>query len=367
MKILIVASWYRSRNNPARGSFIREQAHALAGAGIEVHLVYLDRSRLRLPLSIRSHRDGPVIEYSVGATWPLHRLFGFYLPGLLVRRLERLVGVVQPDVIHAHAARPAGCLASRIQGVPLVITEHSGPLANFWKTGHGYRQMLSAYLKADSRLAVSAPFMREIEQLFPKTSGSWEVLPNGIDTALFKPAKTDVRENDVLYVGSLDSHKDLPTLLRAMTTLDPVTRLTIVGTGPAKRQITELARTLGLSDRLTLLGAVPRTRVVELMQSHRVFALPSKGETFSMVCAEALSCGTPVVATRCGGPEYVVPDFGGILVPVGKSDDFGGALRRVLENRGGYPPDRLHAYVEERFSMASVVLRLRQIYDGLAG
>jgi glycosyltransferase involved in cell wall biosynthesis len=339
----------------------------LASAGIEVHLVYLDRGRLRLPLSIRNNSDGKIVEHAIGATWPLHRLLGFYLPHPLIWRLEQLVRAIRPDVIHAHAARPAGYLASRVQGVPLVITEHSGPLANFWRTGHGYRQMLSAYLNVDFRLAVSEPFLREIEDLFPSTSGSWEVLPNGIDTALFRPSEPDIRENDVLYVGSLDSHKDLPTLLRAMTLLDPGTRLTIAGIGPARREIAELARDLGLSKRMTMLGAVSRSRVPELMRSHKVLALPSKGETFSMVCAEALSCGTPVVATRCGGPEYVVPPFGGILVSVGRSDELAAALKRVLDSRDQYPSVRLHAYVEENFSLASVVLRLRQIYDGLAG
>jgi glycosyltransferase involved in cell wall biosynthesis len=103
------------------------------------------------------------------------------------------------------------------------------------------------------------------------------------------------------------------------------------------------------------------------MQTHKVLALPSKGETFSMVCAEALACGTPVVATRCGGPEYVVPQFGGILVPVGDSDGFSAALRRVMKNRNDYSPGRLHAYVEENFSLESVAAALSGLYRELAG
>lgn len=367
MRVMVVASWYRSENHSTRGSFIREQALAIAELGVEVHVVSIDRSRPRLPLTVLTSRDGPLVEHSIAAIWPLHRLLGFYLPWPLIWKLRNIADSVQPDVVHAHAVRPAGYIASRLQGFPLVITEHSGPLREFWSTAHGFRQIESAYLKADRRIAVSTALMQEIEDLFPGTRGLWEVVPNGIDTSLFACPSQPQRAGDVLYVGSLDENKDVPTLLDAMASLADSTSLTIAGTGPAEGTIRRRTESLGIADRVSLLGPVSRQQVAELMQSHTVFALPSRRETFGIVCAEALSCGTPVVATRCGGPEYVVPEFGGKLVPVGDAEAFAGALRQVLMNPGKFSPRRLHDYVAENFSMTSVATRLQQVYHDVAG
>src|SRR5205823_4553609 len=105
-----------------------------------------------------------------------------------------------------------------------------------------------------------------------------------------------------------------------------------------------------------------RTQVVEVMRRCDVFVLPSRYETFGVVSLEALSCGKPVVATRCGGPESVVNDTNGLLVPPGDRDALGQALCRVAENLRHYDPARIRSGCIASFGRKAVVNRLAATY-----
>lgn len=360
---MILASWYRSPKHPTRGSFIREQALALAQRGIEVHVVSIDRERPRRPLSIVQKQDGLLTEHSIAAIWPLHRIYGFYWSRPLASRLERIIADAGPDVIHAHAVRPAGHLATiASHQIPIVITEHSASLPRFWHTEHGRRQIERAYLAAKRCLAVSGPCLAEINRLFPVAQDQWQVLHNGVDTSVFRPDGTKSGEADVLYVGSLTLRKNVDLLLHTLLRLDPRVTASIVGVGPEKRALRRTVAELGLSERVKFLGPASRDRVAELMRGHRLLALPSNAETFGLVCAEALACGIPVVATRCGGPEDIVPSFGGRLVPVGDVTSFASAVDAVLNGLPAYSPTRLSKHIRDGFSMTKLAQKLHDLY-----
>ena len=70
-----------------------------------------------------------------------------------------------------------------------------------------------------------------------------------------------------------------------------------------------------------------------MLNQSDVFLLSSKKETFSVVCIEALACGLPVVSTRCGGPEYIINETNGILVP---SDDVNAFAEAILKMQTHY-------------------------------
>ena len=73
---------------------------------------------------------------------------------------------------------------------------------------------------------------------------------------------------------------------------------------------------MGLSDRVSHVLRPSLTELVELYRGADVFALPSDEEGLGLVVLEAMACGTPVVATRCGGPEGIIEDgIDGYLVP----------------------------------------------------
>jgi glycosyltransferase involved in cell wall biosynthesis len=108
----------------------------------------------------------------------------------------------------------------------------------------------------------------------------------------------------------------------------------IVGEGPARKQLKELAATLGLVDRVSLLGRVPRAEVFELLSRSSVLLHPSLHDSGGAVCLEAMAAGAPVVCLDVGGPGEVVRSDCGVAVaalsPSQVVDDLAEALQRLL-------------------------------------
>src|SRR3546814_173471 len=181
--------------NAVRASFIREQAVALAKRGLDVHVVHFDRDRTSVPFSLRSCRSGELTEHAIGLQWPLHRLVGFYAPGAAAAVLRRLIARLSPDIVHAHAARPAAVVAALALGrrsVPFFVTEHRGNLSGFWKTGHGRRKIAAAYHRADRLIAVSESLKATIAEHFTTVGARCVVRMNGVDVERFRMAPDQI-------------------------------------------------------------------------------------------------------------------------------------------------------------------------------
>ena len=368
MRILVVASWYPTQTNMVRGSFIREQALALARQGNDVDVFYFDSSPRSVPLTIRSERRDGLVEHGIALPYPLHRLLGFYLPSVLARSLRRLVLNGGYDIVHAHAARPAAVvseMALRGLAVPLVITEHRGNLSGFWLTEHGRKQVKTAYTRCAQLVAVSKSLRASIEGCFPDLSGHCGVFYNGVDTERFDTIsgiEAEDRRGAILFLGGVAENKGLSLLLDALAQLPRDIQLTVAGPGATQEAVMPLAERRSVSGRVRAIGLVSRQQVVELMNRHAVLAVPSRYETFSLVAAEALACGTPVVATRCGGPEEILREPFGKLVPLGDSRAFADAVA-IFTKREAAPCLMARQWVLENFSILRLVSDLQNLYS----
>jgi glycosyltransferase involved in cell wall biosynthesis len=128
-----------------------------------------------------------------------------------------------------------------------------------------------------------------------------------------------------------------------------------------------LCAELGLNDNVQFLGVKPPELVAEAMRQSSLLVLPSRRETLGAVLIEALACGTPVVATRCGGPEDVVTEAVGKLVPIEDPGQLAAAMETVLEHRQIYDPHTLRAYAAERFSWQRVAEQTVALYQAAVG
>jgi glycosyltransferase involved in cell wall biosynthesis len=142
----------------------------------------------------------------------------------------------------------------------------------------------------------------------------------------------------LLSVGSVVPGKGYDLLIAAAATIaDLPWRLTIAG--DRTRNLTAAARldadisAHGLADRITVLGAVPPERIVELYLASDLFVLASRFEGYGMALAEAISHGLPVVSTMAGAIPDTIPAQTGLLVPANDVAAFAQALRRLISNR----------------------------------
>lgn len=322
--------------------------------------------------------DGITVHHPRFLIGPGRSLYS--LEGLLyylgVRRLvDRLRSRFPFDLIHAHFSYPDGVVGAwlgRRYGVPVVITEHA-PWRP-WMDQHPLVRRMA--VRAAGRAAFHIAVSRHVRATIAHFTGTTErirVIPIGVDADVFCPSPNggEVKPDQILYVGFINFNKGIDVLLgsiRKLTGLRPDARLVLVGgsfyrdTRLQEERLRRLAEELGVGDRVAFLGPKPAAEVVRHMRESAVLVLPSRAESFGAVLVEALACGTPVVATRCGGPEDIVTEDVGVLVPVGDEEALAAALAETLRSRGRYEAARLRAHALSRFSWDLVAEKTVGLY-----
>jgi teichuronic acid biosynthesis glycosyltransferase TuaC len=289
------------------------------------------------------------------------------------RTVARIHASFPFDLVHAHFIYPEGVVAARVArryDVPFVVTEHA-PWTRWLDEPGIARQAVPAARAAAMIMPVSTSVLRTI-RAYAGESARATVVPVGVDEDLFTPGDESARRaHQILYVGLINFNKGIDILLAAMARLaaqGAPGRLLLAGgsfyrnTRLQEERLREQAAALGLGDRVSFLGRLLPAEVARLMAESAVVVLPSRAESFGAVLVEALASGTPVVATRCGGPEDIVLDGVGELVPIEDSVALADALSRVLADPGHYDRTRLRRFALERFSWDTVVDRVHDVY-----
>lgn len=150
-----------------------------------------------------------------------------------------------------------------------------------------------------------------------------QVMPLGIDTAVFTPKKKTSNTLELLFVGRISRLKQIELCLKTLAFLiknqDKEVSLTIVG--PISDEIyfgelKALAEHLKITERIKFVGSIEQKELVPYYQNANLLLLPSAHESFGMVMVEAMACGTPVAALLgSGGPDEIIENsLNGILV-----------------------------------------------------
>ena len=282
------------------------------------------------------------------------------------------------DVIHAHFIYPEGVIASRVGaelGVQVVSSEHA--MWRPWLDRHAsVRRQVERALPRIARItAVSESLRASITGLFGDAVPV-DIIPNVVDERIFAaPGPAEPRDpNHLLFVGLRRHVQVIDVLVRALGHLlpeHPDLHLTVAG-GSFYRAyerdaagVRDLVRALGLTGRVRFLGEVPPNDVAALMRRSALLVVPSRRETFSLVTAEALASGTPVVATRCGGPEEILTEETGQLTEVDDAAALAIAIESTLSR--SYDRGALRRYAVERFGSDAAADRLGRLYERVTG
>jgi len=170
-------------------------------------------------------------------------------------------------------------------------------------------------------------------------------------------------------MGSLTPEKGLDVLLQALpflTVRHPRLGLCIVGDGRLRASLQDLARELGLQERVFFAGA--QTDVRPWLAAFDLFLMPSRREGMGIAILEAMAMGKPVVASRTGGiPEVVIDGRTGVLVPPDDPRILAAAVEGLLQDgarcRTLAQAGRRH--VAQAFDLESMLRRLEQEYENL--
>jgi glycosyltransferase involved in cell wall biosynthesis len=382
-RVLILPSWYPSERFPMSGIFIEDQAVVLAKT-YDVAVLY---PRLIGYPELLSWRIGPRIQRKEGhglrvyservlAPVPHKSRLAYSIYYRKARQgFEKLLNTWgKPEVIHAHVVLPAGWTAVRLGqefSIPVVLTEHSGPFSMHLKTDRSQRLVRETLSKVNRMIAVSPFLAKEIRTFHDEVE--IEVIGNVIRTDFFKPEEATTEDlpsrTRFLSIASLLKEKGFIYLLEAAQLLNQRGRIPfevmIGGEGPERDRLRRHVEVSGLSDQCYFLGPMNRSQVRDQMQRCDVFVLPSLQETFGVVLVEAMACGKPVIATRCGGPEFVVTEDTGFLVGVGDSKALADVMERFITHAIRFNPASIRQSICERFGENTFLEKISDIYKGL--
>jgi glycosyltransferase involved in cell wall biosynthesis len=280
--------------------------------------------------------------------------------------IVRTVRHLHPDVLHANLdsqwSAQYGLLAAVLTRTPVVAVVHS-----VWPRPHRFQRMLIKRLarRVDTYVGVSRYTARSTEALLGLTDGSVRVIYNGVPD----PPERAVRSGDGLVVGAvgrLSPEKGYHVLLQAMRAV-PDVRLVLLGDGPQRPELEELASHLGIAERVTFAGWIEPPWAARW--AFDVLVLPSFSEGFGLVVVEAMLANVPVIATAVGAvPEIVADEETGLLVPSGDPDALAKAIERLLGDAGlrADYARRARAIASERFTTAKMAAEFETLYGELS-
>ncbi|TRX34486.1 glycogen synthase [Corynebacterium guaraldiae] len=250
------------------------------------------------------------------------------------------------DVAHSHTwyTGLGGHLASRLYGIPHVVTAHSLEPHRPWKReqlGGGYEisswSEKNAMEYADAVIAVSAGMKDSILDAYPRIDADKvHVVLNGIDTQVWQPGESavldklgvDKQRPIAAFVGRITRQKGVKHLLKAAQNFDQDIQLVLCAGAPDTPEIA--AETEALVEELRaqrdgvfwVKDMLSREEIKQVYSGADVFVCPSIYEPLGIVNLEAMACGTTVVASNVGGiPEVVVDGETGVLVNYDADDD----------------------------------------------
>jgi glycosyltransferase involved in cell wall biosynthesis len=253
------------------------------------------------------------------------------------------------DVVHDVQCLGYGVLGIRALGVPVVSTVHH-PLtvdrrASFVRD-RTFRDALGTMTfypvgmqswvarRIEHVLTSSAASARHIRRDFGVPLERIAMVANGVATDVFCPDPRVPRsEAEILCVGrASDPNKGIRTLIEAFALLPQRARLTLVDDDHPDNLARQRAAELGCAERVRIVGRVSTEALVGLYRRATLVAVPSRYEGFGLPAAEAMACGTPVVATAAGAlPEVIGVGGGGLLVPPERPEALAKGMATLLE------------------------------------
>ena len=314
---------------------------SIGGQGVEAYELYRALSedpRIHVEVfsagknSLENHTRIPSVDYS-----GLGQLFFSLLVNPVARRLAGRRGL---DIMQVYGG-PGGVLMLKKPGIPLLyVANHTyaqqseflrRPVYRALKRIEGY-----GYGMADMIVAISSTTADSLVKDYGIDPRIVATIPVGIDTDVFKPLEIERVPGSILFVGRLCKRKGVPLLIDALKVVNksiPEAKLFIVGDGGMKTTLEEKVRRDRMDKSVEFLGRLSQEELVRWYNRVEVFVLPSLFEGFGIACLEAMSCGTPVVASRAPGLIDVVSDGKTGILSERSPDSLAHCIQKILEDK----------------------------------
>jgi L-malate glycosyltransferase len=353
------------------GIVATELGLSLARRGWEVHFI-----TYALPVRLKGFEENVYFHEVQTANYPV-----FHHPPYTLSLAVKITEVAEThglDVVHAHYAIPhAVCAWLARQMLPdhplKTVTTLHGTDITLVGVQPSFHRVTSFSIEQSDRVTAVSDFLRRRTQESFGIRSPIEVISNFVDPAVFHPEGgrsvhlpfLQPEWKVVMHASNFRPVKRIDQVVRVFAAIAAETPscLVLLGDGPERWHAQELARSLGVEDRVFFLGI--QEEIEALLPLADLFLLPSLHESFGLVALEAMSCGVPVIATDQGGTVELIEDGrSGFLADSGDVAGMAELGRRILED-----PEQARAIgraarerAESHFSEAAIVSRYEKIY-----
>jgi len=379
MKVLIITSWYPSRNNPVSGLFVKRFAEAISLYD-QVIVFHATPQKIKGIYEVSMEDEGNIKVIRLKCSNFRMSFLSFVICTLLsFIWLSKNWKKFSPDILHAHVYT-SGLLAvvlGKVYNIPVVITEHVEIIDKYKKYKfrkiRDFVKVVLARLvlnNASTLVLVSKSLRRHVESfgIFNKC----EVIPNVINIDI--PIKVNYIKKDkkdkkrIIFIGILTPRKGVDYLLEAVRILRNIRNdfiVDIVGDGPYFETYKSRAIELGIIDVVRFHGRVDEDTKLKLLQESDFLVLPSLYETFGVVLIEAMALGKPVVTTSSGGQKEFVDEKVGVLIPPKDAKALAKAIGYMLDRPYIYPPKLIADRTRRKFNYKTVGKQIVAIHRAL--
>lgn len=376
MKILFITRGFPTDSDPMKGNYESVQAKALAKKGHEVICISIyKRSIFHIfkKRKITYRIEDGVSVYEMDATIPYMPHFPHFYSiedYFLRNACDYIYKVVAkkhgtPDIIHSHCLyvlRFCSFLKGKYK-VPLVHTEHWSEL-NAQCVSKETLKSSSHLLYPDEVITVSKALSCQINK---HLSLDCSVIHNMVSDSFWNIGNRNSTPDEFRFIsiGRLEPIKRYDLLLKgfAKASLPSNVKLILIGSGSEVNHLKSMIISLGLEDRVSMLGQLVPQQVAEELSKSDCCVCTSVSETFGITLIEAMAKGLPVISVPCGGPEEIIIPEIGILTSDDSENSIANAMNEMHKKHDQYNSDFIMQYCYSNYSQHAIACRILDLYN----
>ena len=365
LHILFLCGWYPSRVLPNNGDFIMRHAETVSAMNTVSVLHIISKPGIS-KTEIEVEKDNNLltyIAYTKPSKNPFLKLYRFWFA---YQALLKEIGGF--DIVHLNKLYPFGLLAlhlKKIKKLPFIISEHwTGYHLKENKSLPWLEKFLSKKITANARFV--CPVSNDLKKSMLKSGlvGTYEIVPNVVDTVLFKPSDTINNVFTITHISSLlDKHKNISGMLRVAKQLeDCIDSFQWNFIGGTEDQFKNLIKNLDFKkNQVCFIDHIDHKKVPDFLNASDVFILFSNYENLPCVILEAFSCGVSVIATKVGGIQEFFPNEFGFLIDKKNEQQLLDKIISLYKEPKNQQPI-MHQYAIDNFSSEKICDSFTKLY-----
>ena len=280
------------------------------------------------------------------------------------------------DIINFHIAYPnaikIGRLKEKYSKLKFVITEHWTAYHynfNLADDSFGKKRMANMFHHNIPVITVSSALKEDIQKFSNSVDYPTHIVPNVIRTDIFEYKPKEESENFTFTsINNWNPMKNPTVLIRAFHQIalkNQHVRLILGGDGILIPKMKKLVEELGLSGKVEFIGRISKKEVAAQLQKCNVYVQSSNYETFSVICAEAIATGTPVITTKIGGVLDFIDDSKGILVSDMEIDNWVKAMEKLMHDFSIFNCSEISQKAHQMFNIEAVGKRYFEVLKAI--